>query len=61
MEKVNYNEMGNSELKMYIEQLSNEFEAKKIKLKELCENMDKIEREYLKAKHELEIRRNLYI
>jgi hypothetical protein len=53
--------MGNSELKMYIEQLSNEFEAKKIKLKELCENMDKIEREYLKAKHELEIRRNLYI
>lgn len=61
MEKVNYNEMGNSELKMYIEQLGNEFEAKKIKLKELCENMDRIEREYLKAKHELEIRRNLYI
>ena len=61
MEKVNYNEMGNSELKMYIERLSNEFEGKKIKLKELCEDMDRIEREYLKAKHELEIRRNLYI
>jgi hypothetical protein len=61
MIKENFKEMSNSEIKLYIENLRNEFEGKKLKLKEICDEMDEIEREYLHATKELEIRRNLYI
>jgi hypothetical protein len=61
MNKVNYNEMSNSEIRMRIETLKNEFEAKKIKLRELCEEMDKIEKEYLDANNELSVRKNIYL
>lgn len=61
MNKVNYNEMSNSEIRMRIETLKNEFEAKKIKLRELCEEMDKIEKEYLAANNELSVRKNIYL
>ena len=37
MEKIDYKELSNSEIKMRIESLKNEFEAKKIKLREICE------------------------
>jgi len=57
----NYAEMSNTELKLCIETLNQEFEKKKADLIVLCENMDRIEKEYIKAKHELEIRKNLYI
>ncbi len=58
MEK--YNEMSNTELKMCMEKYSQEFESKKTQLIQLCEDMDKIEKKYLKVKHELEIRKNLF-
>lgn len=61
MIKENFKEMSNSEIKLYIENLRNEFEGKKLKLKEICDEMDDIEHEYLNATKELEIRRNLYI
>lgn len=61
MNKVNYNEMSNSEIRLRIETLKNEFEAKKIKLRELCEEMDKIEKEYLDANNELSVRKNIYL
>ena len=61
MKKVNYNEMSNSEIRIRIETLKNEFEAKKIKLRELCEEMDKIEKEYLDANNELSVRKNIYL
>lgn len=61
MEKKNYNEMGNSEIKMYIDNLKNEFEAKKMRLKEICDEMNDIEKEYIKATQEMKIRRNLYL
>jgi hypothetical protein len=61
MIKENFKEMSNSEIKLYIENLRNEFEGKKLKLKEICDEMDEIEREYLNVTKELEIRRNLYI
>ena len=61
MNKVNYNEMSNSEIRMRIETLKNEFEAKKIKLRELCEEMDKIEKEYLDANNELSVRKKIYL
>lgn len=60
MEKKKYNEMSNSELKLEIESLKNMFESKKIVLKDICEDMAEIEREYLTATNELNIRKNIY-
>lgn len=60
MEKKKYNEMSNSELKLEIESLKNMFESKKIILKDICEDMAEIEREYLTATNELNIRKNIY-
>lgn len=57
----NYNEMSNTELKLCLEALTQEFESKKTELISICESMDKIEKKYIKAKQELEIRKNLYI
>lgn len=60
MEKVKCSEMSNSELKLYIESLKNIFESKKIELKRICEEMEDVEKEYLSANRELEIRRNIF-
>ena len=59
MEKRNYKEMSNSELKLQIESLRNIFESKKNMLKNICEEMGEVEKEYLAAAHELEIRKNI--
>lgn len=61
MEKIKYNELSNAEIKLRIESLKNEFESKKSELVKICEKMESIEREYLEAQHEMEIRKNLYI
>lgn len=61
MSKVNYNEMSNSEIKMRIETLKNEFESKKIKLRQICEEMGELEKEYLEANNELSVRKNIYL
>jgi hypothetical protein len=61
MSKVNYKEMSNSEIKLHIESLKNEFEAKKIKLRKVCEEMNEIEKKYLEANNELNIRKNIYL
>lgn len=60
MKKVKCSEMSNSELKLYIESLKNIFESKKIELKRICEEMGDVEKEYLSANRELEIRRNIF-
>ena len=59
MEKRNYTEMSNSELKLQIESLRNIFESKKNMLRNICEEMGEVEKEYLDATHELEIRKNI--
>lgn len=59
MKKRNYKEMSNSELKLQIESLRNIFESKKNMLKNICEEMGEVEKEYLAAAHELEIRKNI--
>lgn len=61
MEKKDCTNMSNSELKIYIETLRNSFEGKKSSLKKICEEMGDIEKEYLSAMHELEIRKNIYL
>ena len=59
MKKRNYKEMSNSELKLQIERLRNIFESKKNMLKNICEEMGEVEKEYLDATHELKIRKNI--
>ena len=59
MKKINYKEMSNSELKLQIESLRNIFESKKNMLKNICEEMGEVEKEYLDATHELKIRKNI--
>lgn len=61
MMKMNYSEMSNSELRLQIEKLRNMFESKRNTLKNICEEMNDIEKEYFKVVHELNIRKNLYI
>ena len=60
MKKRNYKEMSNSELKLQIESLRNIFESKKNMLKNICEEMGEVEKEYLDATHELKIRKNIF-
>ena len=57
----NYKDMSNAEIKLRIETLTNLFESKKNKIVEICEEMEKIEKEYLEAKHEIDIRKNIYL
>ena len=59
MEKRNYKEMSNSELKLQIESLRNIFESKKNMLKNICEEMGEVEKEYLNATNELKIRKKI--
>lgn len=61
MAKKEYKTMSNSELKMELEKLKNMFEGKKLKLREICEAMDDVEKEYIAAKQELDIRKNTLI
>lgn len=61
MEKRNYKEMSNFELKLQIESLRNIFESKKNMLKNICEEMGEVEKEYLNATHELKIRKNILL
>lgn len=59
--KVDYKEMSNIDIKLRIETLKNLFENKKKNLLSLCKEMNDIEKEYLKAQHEIDLRKNLYI
>lgn len=61
MNNNDFQKMSNAELKLCMEKLENEYEFKKTQLINLCEDMNKIEKEYLNAKNELNIRKNLYI
>ena len=59
MKKRNYKEMSNSELKLQIESLRTILESKTNMLKNICEEMGEVEKEYLNATHELKIRKNI--
>lgn len=61
MENIKYNELSNAELRLRMEILTHDFENKKAELIKLCEEMDRVEKDYLRAKHELEIRKNIYM
>lgn len=61
MGNIKYNELSNSEIKLHIESLKNIFESKKNQLKKICEEMAEVEKEYLAATHELNIRKNMFL
>ena len=52
--------MTNSELKLYKLSLENEFEAVKAKIAALEEKLDELDREYIKAENEENIRRKAF-
>lgn len=60
MDKQNCSEMSNSEIKIYLKTLDEEFEAKKNLVKQICAEMDKIEKKYRSAEQELNHRKNIY-
>ena len=60
METKNCSELSNSEIREYIMMLENAFMAKKNKMKELCEELEEIEREYEKAQREIKIRKTIF-
>lgn len=61
MEKKDTKQMSNNELQLYMKTLENEFEAMKIKIQNKCNELKEIDKEYSRAKNELEIRKgNIY-
>lgn len=56
-----YKNMSNADIKIEIEKLKNLFETKKQEIVKICDEMNKIERDYLSAKRELEMRTNIYL
>lgn len=60
MEKKNTKNMSNAEIKVYLLQLENEFEAKKNNIKKICEELIELEHEYNSAQNELNIRKTIY-
>lgn len=60
MERKDCSEMSNSDLKAYISTLENEFEAKKSKMKEICNELKEIEDAYNDAQNEIKIRRTVF-
>lgn len=60
MEKKNTKNMSNTEIKVYLLQLENAFEAKKNNIKKICEELIELEHEYNSAQNELNIRKTIY-
>ena len=60
MESRKCSDMSNVEIKQYLLTLENEFEAKKAKVKEMCEELKEIEEEYIKAQNEMNLRKTVF-
>lgn len=60
MDRTDYNNMSNSELKLCIETLQNEFGAKKSELIKLCEEIEDIQKRYNDANREINGRKNVF-
>ena len=60
MEFKKCSELTNSELKLYIQSLTDEFEAKKAKLAEICKEMEELEAQYNSAQNEINLRKTIF-
>ena len=60
MEKKNLKELSNNELFIYKETLRNQYEALQAKIDTLCNELQRVEKEYNKVQNETKIRTKLY-
>lgn len=60
MNRTDYNNMTNSELKICLEQTENEFEAKKNEVKRLVDELEKLKLKYNNINNELNSRKNIF-
>ena len=60
MDRTDYNNMTNTELILCKETTLNEFYAKKSKLVELCDEIEKIQNRYNAIEKEISIRKNIF-
>lgn len=60
MDRTDYNNMTNTELKLCIETIQNEFEAKKQEMIKLCEDMENIQNRYNAVNAEINIRKIVF-
>ena len=60
MEIKNCSEMTNSEIKEYLLNINNEFEATKTEMKKLCDKIAELEHAYEAAQAEINLRRNIF-
>ena len=60
MDRTDYNNMTNTELKLCIETIQNEFEAKKQEMIKLCEDMKNIQNRYNAVNAEINIRKIVF-
>jgi hypothetical protein len=55
-----YSKMSNTELKLKMETVANEFEAKKLEIIEKCKELEEIQSRYSAINNELSLRKNLF-
>lgn len=60
MDRTDYNNMTNTELKLCAETVLNEFYAKKAELIELCKEIEKIQKKYNDIETEISLRKNIF-
>ena len=60
MDRTDYNNMTNSELKLAIETLQNEFDAKKSEMLKLCKEIEDIQKKYNAINGEISLRKNMF-
>jgi len=60
MDRTDYNNMTNTELKLCAETVLNEFYAKKAELVELCKDIEKIQKKYNAIENEINLRKNIF-
>ena len=60
MDRTDYNNMSNTELRICIETLQNEFDAKKNEIIKLCSELEDIQRKYNEINAEINLRKNIF-
>ena len=60
MDRTDYSNMSNTELKLCIETLQNEFDTKKSELIKICGEIEEIQRKYNDANREINSRKNVF-
>ena len=60
MDRTDYNNMTNTELKLCIETILNKFEAKKSEMIKICHELEDIQKEYNDINNEINLRKNIF-